>query len=48
MGIERPDVTDQPVRFFASPHNWIVYTPTEPIVIHRVLSPRMESDRFTL
>jgi plasmid stabilization system protein ParE len=48
MGIERPDVTPQPVRFFSSPPNWIIYEPGQPLLIHRVFPARTDLRDLTL
>jgi plasmid stabilization system protein ParE len=46
IGIARPDVTDRPVLFFSSSLNWIVYEPGTPLLIHRVLSGRMDIQKL--
>ena len=40
MGIQRPEVTSRPVRFFSSGLNWIIYEPGDPLLIHRVFPER--------
>jgi plasmid stabilization system protein ParE len=42
MGIQRPDITSLPVRFFSSGPNWIIYEPGDPLLIHRVFPARMD------
>jgi plasmid stabilization system protein ParE len=36
MGIADPDITEQSIRLFSVPPNWIVYEPGDPLLIHRV------------
>jgi plasmid stabilization system protein ParE len=42
LGIERKEITEKPVRFFSLSLNWIVYTPGDPLLIHRVFPARSE------
>ncbi len=48
MGVERPGTTDRAVRFFAAPHNWIVYEPGDPLLIHRVYPAALDIQMFKL
>jgi len=48
MGVARPDLTERPVRFFASHPNWIVYEPGEPLLVHRVFPARMDIQNLSL
>ncbi len=48
MGIVRPNVTSMPVRFFASPPNWIIYEPGDPLLILRIISSRRDTRDLTL
>ncbi len=42
MGHSRPDVTSKPLLFFSQSPNWIIYSPGQPLLIHRVFPARMD------
>ena len=46
MGVQRPDVTSRPVRFFSSYPNWIIYEPGIPLLIHRVFPAARDLKRI--
>ncbi len=48
IGIERPDVTSRPVRFFSLAQNWIIYEPGDPLLIHRVFPARADMQNLEL
>jgi plasmid stabilization system protein ParE len=48
LGIERTDITDRPVRLFASSHNWIIYEPGDPLLIHRIFPAALDIETLSL
>ena len=47
MGRLRSEVTSRPVRFFASPPCWIIYSEGSPLLIHRVIHGSRDLPRLT-
>ena len=48
IGITRSDVTTHPVRFFSTGHNWIIYAPGSPTLIHRIFPAVRDIERLKL
>ena len=48
MGRFHTEITAKPVRFFSSPPNWIIYTPGDPLRIHRIFPAQTDIRNLTL
>jgi len=46
MGKERPLIAPTPMRFFSDSHNWIIYEPGKPLLIHRIFPAALDIHTF--